>query len=108
MTIYALGDRRPDCAPDAWVADNATVIGQVVLQSEASVWFGVVIRGDNDLITIGSRSNVQDNAVLHTDAEVAALPGYAEGYVARSKTFREQLVIAPPPSLRGRRPRQSR
>jgi len=70
MTIYALGDRRPACAPDAWVADNATVIGSVVLGPEANVWFGVVIRGDNDLITIGSRSNVQDNAVLHTDAGI--------------------------------------
>ena len=171
MTIYALGDRRPRCAPDAWVADNATVIGSVVLEPEASIWFGAVIRGDNDLITIGSRSNVQDNVVLHTDAgvpltlgrevtvghqamlhgcgvgdgsligigaivmnravigrncivgagalvpegktyperslilgsparvarpltdeEVAALPGYAAGYVARSRIFREQLV----------------
>lgn len=171
MTIYALGDRQPACAPDAWVADNATVIGSVVLGPEANVWFGVVIRGDNDLITIGSRSNVQDNAVLHTDAgipltlgrevtvghqamlhgcsigdgsligigaivmnravigkncivaagalvpegktypdrslimgsparvarqlsdeEVTSLPGFAAGYVARSKIFREQLV----------------
>ncbi len=171
MTIYALGDKRPQCAPDAWVADNATVIGSVVLESEASIWFGAVIRGDNELITIGERSNVQDNAVLHTDAgiplalgrevtvghqamlhgcsvgdgsligigaivmnravigrncivaagslvpegktyperslilgspakvarpltdeEVAALSGSAAGYVARSRTFREQLV----------------
>ncbi len=70
MTIYALGDKRPQCAPDAWVADNATVIGSVVLESEASIWFGAVIRGDNELITIGKRSNVQDNAVRHTDAGI--------------------------------------
>lgn len=171
MTIYALGDRRPKLAPDTWVADNATVIGSVVLEAGSSVWFGVVIRGDNDLITIGARCNVQDNAVLHTDAgirltlgidvtvghqamlhgcsvgdgsligigaiilnkavigknclvaagalvpegrsypdrslimgspakvarqlsdeEVASLLGAADGYVARAKTFREQLV----------------
>jgi len=171
MTIYALGDRRPKLGPDTWVADNATVIGSVMLEAAASVWFGVVIRGDNDLITVGERSNVQDNAVLHTDpgirltlgrevtvghqamlhgctvgdgsligigaiilnkavigksclvaagalvpegrrypdrsltmgspakvarqlsdAEVAALLGFAAGYVARAKTFREQLV----------------
>jgi carbonic anhydrase/acetyltransferase-like protein (isoleucine patch superfamily) len=171
MTIYALGDRRPERAPDAWVAENASVIGSVVLEAGSSVWFGVVIRGDNDLITLGSRSNVQDNAVLHTDpgirltvgrevtighqamlhgctigdgsligigaiilngavignnclvaagalvpegrsypdrslimgspakvarqlsdAEVAALLGFAEGYVQRSKTYRELLV----------------
>lgn len=67
MTIFALGDRRPQCAPDSWVSENATVIGSVVLGAASSVWFGVVIRGDNDLITIGERSNVQDNAVLHTD-----------------------------------------
>lgn len=171
MTIFALGDRRPKRAPDTWVSENATVIGSVVLEAGSSVWFGVVIRGDNDLITIGERSNVQDNAVLHTDPgirltlgrevtvghqamlhgctigdgsligigaiilnkavigknclvaagalvpegrtypdrslimgspakvarqlsdeEVASLLGFAEGYVQRAKTFREQLV----------------
>ncbi len=171
MTIYALGDRRPEFGPDSWGAANATVIGSVVLGNAASVWFGAVIRGDNDLITIGERSNVQDNAVLHTDRgirlsvgrevtvghqamlhgctigdgsligigaivlnnavvgkscivaagafvpegrqypdrslimgapakvtrqlddkEVADLRGYAEGYVMRSKLFREQLL----------------
>ncbi|MDD5176518.1 MAG: gamma carbonic anhydrase family protein [Sterolibacterium sp.] len=68
MPIYALGDRQPQCAADTWVADNATLIGSVVLESGASAFFGVVIRGDTDLITIGAGSNVQDNAVLHTDA----------------------------------------
>jgi carbonic anhydrase/acetyltransferase-like protein (isoleucine patch superfamily) len=53
-----------------FVADNATVIGSVVLEDEASVWFNTVIRGDNDIITIGTRSNVQDAAVLHTDAGI--------------------------------------
>jgi carbonic anhydrase/acetyltransferase-like protein (isoleucine patch superfamily) len=53
-----------------FVAANATVIGSVVLEDEASVWFNTVIRGDNDLITVGARSNVQDGSVLHTDAGI--------------------------------------
>jgi carbonic anhydrase/acetyltransferase-like protein (isoleucine patch superfamily) len=70
MTIYALGDKRPVIAPDAWIAGNAAVIGSVILGEAASVWFGAVIRGDNDLITVGRRCNIQDNAVLHTDAGI--------------------------------------
>ena len=70
MPVYALGAHQPRCAPDSWVADNATLIGQVVLESCASVFFGAVLRGDTDLITIGERSNIQDNAVLHTDAGI--------------------------------------
>lgn len=65
--IYRLGDRVPTIAPDAWVAPSATVLGSVVLESQASVWFGAVLRGDNDVITVGPTSNVQDGAVLHTD-----------------------------------------
>lgn len=67
MAIYQLGDRTPRIAATAWVADNASVIGEVVLEEEASVWYGAVLRGDNDLITIGRRSNVQEGCVLHTD-----------------------------------------
>lgn len=70
MPLYALGQQTPRCAPDAWVADNATLIGAVVLESCASVFFGAVVRGDTDLITIGARTNIQDNAVLHTDAGI--------------------------------------
>lgn len=70
MPLYALGDRVPRCAADSWIADTATVIGSVVLESCASVFFGAVVRGDTDLITIGERSNIQDNAVLHTDAGI--------------------------------------
>ena len=67
MPTYALGDRHPQRATDTWVAENATLIGSVILASGASVFFGAVLRGDSDLITIGANSNVQDNAVLHTD-----------------------------------------
>ncbi|MGH8670864.1 MAG: gamma carbonic anhydrase family protein [Burkholderiales bacterium] len=65
--IYCLGDRKVVTKGDFWVADNAVVIGSVVLEHNASVWFGTVVRGDNDLITIGECSNIQDNSVLHTD-----------------------------------------
>ena len=67
MAIYQLGDAVPRIDPSAWVADNATVIGRVALGEGASVWYGATIRGDNDWITVGRRSNVQDGSVLHTD-----------------------------------------
>lgn len=66
--LYSLGERRVRCDSDDWfVAENAAVIGLVRLGRNASVWFGATVRGDNDLITIGEDSNVQDGAVLHTD-----------------------------------------
>lgn len=66
--FYALGDRKPELlGEDQFVADNASVIGSVRLLEKASVWFNVVIRGDNELITVGPESNVQDGSVLHTD-----------------------------------------
>ncbi len=67
MAIYRLGDDAPQLATGAWVADSAQVIGRVALGADASVWFGAVLRGDNEWITIGARSNVQDGSVLHTD-----------------------------------------
>ncbi len=69
--IYSLGDRQVQFnGDDHFVADNATLIGSVVLENNASVWFNVVIRGDNDLITVGENSNVQDGSVLHTDGGI--------------------------------------
>lgn len=65
--IYHLGDRKPEFKGDYFVADNATLIGSVVLENNASVWFNAVIRGDNELIIIGENSNIQDGSVLHTD-----------------------------------------
>jgi carbonic anhydrase/acetyltransferase-like protein (isoleucine patch superfamily) len=67
MALYELDGVKPRIAPTAWVADNAQVIGDVVLEDGASVWFGAVLRGDNATITVGRGSNVQDNSVLHTD-----------------------------------------
>lgn len=69
MPIYALGDNRPILPDDDayWIAPDAQVMGSVTLQRNASVWFGSVLRGDNEMITIGENSNVQDGSVLHTD-----------------------------------------
>jgi carbonic anhydrase/acetyltransferase-like protein (isoleucine patch superfamily) len=64
---FAIAERRVECRGDHYIAPNATVIGSVVLEQDASVWFNAVVRGDNDLITVGARSNIQDGAVLHTD-----------------------------------------
>jgi Carbonic anhydrases/acetyltransferases, isoleucine patch superfamily len=67
MPLYQLENIRPEVAPDAFVADTARVIGRVRLGSGVSVWFGAVLRGDNEPIVVGDRSNVQEGAVLHTD-----------------------------------------
>lgn len=67
MTLYALGDKSPDVAADAWVAPRSLVIGDIVLGPKTSIWFGATLRGDNERITIGAGSNVQENSVLHTD-----------------------------------------
>jgi carbonic anhydrase/acetyltransferase-like protein (isoleucine patch superfamily) len=67
VALYQLGDDAPQLGAQVWVADSAQVIGRVRLGSEASVWFGAVIRGDNEWISIGARSNVQEGCVLHTD-----------------------------------------
>ncbi len=67
MAIYRIGSRTPTLAADSWVAPGATLIGEVRLAAGASVWFGAVIRADNEPILIGQESNVQDNAVLHVD-----------------------------------------
>ena len=67
MAIYELDGVAPQVAASAWVADSAQVIGDVVLGEGASVWFGTVVRGDADRITIGAGSNVQDASVLHAD-----------------------------------------
>ncbi|CUH39589.1 2,3,4,5-tetrahydropyridine-2,6-dicarboxylate N-acetyltransferase [Jannaschia seosinensis] len=68
--IYKLDDLAPEIAADAWVAPDANVIGACTLEAEASVWFGATLRGDQERITVGRGSNVQELSVLHTD------PGY--------------------------------
>lgn len=72
MTIYALGDLVPELPDDGdvWIAPDANVIGRVIMGQAASVWFGATLRGDNEPITVGAGSNIQENCVLHSD------PGY--------------------------------
>jgi len=67
MTLYRLGDTAPAVPASAYVAPNASLIGKVSLGEKASVWFGAVLRADNEPITLGAGSNVQENAVLHAD-----------------------------------------
>ena len=67
MPIYQLGDDNPIIPISAYIAAEATVIGKIILGENVSVWPGAVLRGDNEPITIGDASNVQDNAVLHAD-----------------------------------------
>lgn len=70
MAIYQLGEHAPEIDPSAFVAETATLVGRVRLAANASVWFGTTLRGDNEPITIGENSNVQEGTVMHTD------PGY--------------------------------
>lgn len=67
MAIYQLGEHAPDIAPSAYVTDSANVIGKARIEANASIWFDVTIRGDNELITVGENSNVQEGCILHTD-----------------------------------------
>jgi carbonic anhydrase/acetyltransferase-like protein (isoleucine patch superfamily) len=67
MPVYALDDAQPEIAEDCWIAPDAVVIGKVRLLKGASIWFGAVLRGDNEWITIGPDSNVQDNSIIHAD-----------------------------------------
>lgn len=70
MAIYQLGEHAPRIDPSAFIADSANLIGKIDIAADASVWFGVTMRGDNELISVGRNSNVQESCVLHTD------PGY--------------------------------
>jgi carbonic anhydrase/acetyltransferase-like protein (isoleucine patch superfamily) len=74
--IHTLGDRAPEFEGSGhFIADNATLIGSVRLRARSSVWFNCVLRGDNDWIDIGERSNIQDGSVLHTDPGIELVVG---------------------------------
>lgn len=84
MAVYRLEQNAPRIAASAWVADSAQVIGNVELGEDASVWFGCVLRGDNELMRIGARCNVQDGSVLHSDpgAPLTLADGVSVGHHA--------------------------
>lgn len=75
MPIYSLTDKQPVIGKNVWIAPNATVIGNVHLATNASIWWNAVLRGDNDPIRIGENSNIQDGSVLHTDEGVPLTVG---------------------------------
>jgi len=73
--LYALGHKRPTLSRHYFIAPEAVVIGDVIIGEEVSIWFNAVIRGDNDTVTIGAGSNVQDGSVLHVDDGVPLMIG---------------------------------
>lgn len=75
MPIYTLPDKQPTIDATAWIAPNATVIGDVHLAAHSSLWWSAVLRGDNDPIRIGENTNIQDGSVLHTDEGVPLTVG---------------------------------
>src|SRR3954451_1876550 len=77
MAVYSLAGTAPELPQQGeyWIAPSAAVIGRVRLERHASVWFGAVLRGDNELITVGEGTNIQDGCVLHTDAPAPLIVG---------------------------------
>lgn len=67
MSIYSLSKVRPAVSTDTYIAPNATVVGNVILRTQSSIWFSAIVRADADTITIGRCSNIQDGAILHVD-----------------------------------------
>ena len=99
MPMYALGDWRPVLPNEGeyWVAPNASLIGRVRLLKGASVWFGSVLRGDNDWITVGERCNIQDLSILHTDPGIPLTLGtnvtIGHGVVLHGATVGDNTII---------------
>src|ERR671933_1205779 len=73
--LHRFGNHEPRVAPDAFVAPTATLIGDVVVEEGASVWFGAVLRGDFNRIVVGAGSSVQDNSVIHTNEDLPTIIG---------------------------------
>jgi carbonic anhydrase/acetyltransferase-like protein (isoleucine patch superfamily) len=84
MTIYTLDGHAPQIAQDTWIAPDANLIGKVVIEDLASIWFGCTLRGDNEEIRVGAGSNVQENCVMHTDMGYPLMigPGCTIGHKA--------------------------
>ena len=86
MPIYNLGALSPQIDPQSWIAPNATVIGQVYLAKNVSIWWNCTLRGDTDKLIVGENTNIQDNSVLHTD------PGL-ELVIGRDVTVGHRVIL---------------
>jgi carbonic anhydrase/acetyltransferase-like protein (isoleucine patch superfamily) len=86
MAIYQLEENTPEIDPTAYITESAKIIGRVKIEANASIWFDVTIRGDNELISIGENSNVQEGCILHTD------PGYPLD-VGKNVTIGHQAML---------------
>jgi carbonic anhydrase/acetyltransferase-like protein (isoleucine patch superfamily) len=95
--LIALGDKTPQVADTAWVAPNATLAGSVVIEDGASIWYGAVLRADNEPITIGARSNVQDNCAFHVDKGKPVVLGegvsVGHGAVIHGATIEDHVLV---------------
>lgn len=95
--FHAYEDKYPVCAPTAWAAENATLVGDVTLGDRTSIWYGAVLRGDSAPITVGADTNIQDNAVVHCDAGFPAVIGsrvtVGHGAIVHSCTVEDGALI---------------
>jgi carbonic anhydrase/acetyltransferase-like protein (isoleucine patch superfamily) len=96
-TVIPLGNRTPDVDPSAWIADTATVVGEVTVGPDASVFYSAVLRADIESVTVGAGSNVQDGAVLHADpgfpARLGADVSVGHGAVLHGCTVEDGCLI---------------
>lgn len=95
--MISLGTKTPQVADSAWVAPNATLAGSVVVGDGASIWYGTVLRADNEPITIGAGSNVQDNCVFHVDVNKPATLGagvsVGHGAIIHGATIEDNVLV---------------
>jgi len=95
--LIALGEKIPQVADTAWVAPNATLAGSVTIGEGASVWYGAVLRADNEPITIGAGSNVQDNCAFHVDKGLPVVLGdgvsVGHGAVVHGATVEDNVLV---------------
>lgn len=95
--IKKYNDISPRISPDAFISENSTIIGDVIVDKNASIWYGAVLRGDEESIVIGEGSNIQDNAVVHTDKDRRALIGknvtIGHGAIIHGCTIEDEVIV---------------
>ena len=74
MTVYRLAEATPALSDDCWIATGAHVIGKVIIGAGVGIWFGATLRGDNEPVTVGDGTNIQEHTVCHTDMGLRELP----------------------------------